>query len=160
MRVRDACEQDLEEACAVIRSSITELCTLDHQGDRETLDLWLANKTAAYMRRRIGKHHVLVAVEDGTILGAAAMTATGEILLNYVSPTARFRGVSRALIGALETRAAALNVPRLTLQSSATALRFYHALGYTASGPVKGYGITTGQPMQKPLTEGASQAGR
>jgi hypothetical protein len=34
----------------------------------------------------------------GTLLGIAAMTDTGKITLNYVSPHARFQGVSKALI--------------------------------------------------------------
>lgn len=44
-----------------------------------------------------------MAVEGGMILGVGAVTDKGEITLNYVSPDARFRGVSRALLGALET---------------------------------------------------------
>jgi hypothetical protein len=51
MHVRDACEQDAEICCSVVRRSITLLCILDHQGDAASLELWLANKTAANMRR-------------------------------------------------------------------------------------------------------------
>src|SRR6516165_5302689 len=40
----------------------------------------------------------LVAVEHCTIL------AVGEVILSYVSPDARFRGVSRVLLSALENR--------------------------------------------------------
>jgi predicted GNAT family acetyltransferase len=47
---------------------------------------------------------VLVAVDDDTILAVGAVTDTGQITLNYVSPDARFRGVSRALLRALEAR--------------------------------------------------------
>jgi stringent starvation protein B len=37
-------------------------------------------------------------VTDGeAILGVAAVTASGEVILNYVSPDARFRGISKAL---------------------------------------------------------------
>ena len=49
MHVRDACEQDVEDCCSVVRRSISELCILDHQGDATTLELWLANKTTANM---------------------------------------------------------------------------------------------------------------
>jgi GNAT superfamily N-acetyltransferase len=48
---------------------------------------------------------LLVAVERYTILAVGSVTDAGEITLNYVSPDARFRGVSRALLGALEARA-------------------------------------------------------
>ncbi len=152
MHVRDACEQDADAACAVIRRSTSELCVLDHQGDAATLERWLANKTPDNVRRWISHHHVLVAVEEGAILGVAAMSASGEVLLNYVSPDARFRGVSKALIGALEGRAARLGIPLLTLTSTSTALRFYRAAGYTVSGPAtKRFGV--GYPMQKRLSE-------
>lgn len=152
MFVRDACAQDAEESCLVVRRSISELCFLDHQGDAVTLQLWLANKTAANMRRWICDHHVLVAVDKNTIAGVAAMTSTGEIILNYVSPDARFRGVSKTLLLGLEARAAKLDIAVLTLQSTSTAVRFYQAAGYTAAGsPSKGFGITMGRPMQKGL---------
>jgi len=150
MHVRDACEEDAETCCSVVRRSIVELCLLDHQGDAGTLEQWLANKTTANMRRWVREHHVLVAVDARTIAGVAAMTATGEIILNYVSPDARFRGVSKALLRGLERRAANLGIPLLKLQSTATALRFYQSVGYTACGsPTKGFGLTIGQPMQK-----------
>jgi GNAT superfamily N-acetyltransferase len=48
---------------------------------------------------------LLVAVETGRVLAVGSVTDAGKINLNYVSPDARFRGVSRALLGALETRA-------------------------------------------------------
>jgi GNAT superfamily N-acetyltransferase len=154
MHVRDACPQDAEESCSVVRRSISELCFLDHQGDAVTLQLWLANKTAANMRRWIGEHHVLVAVDENAICGVAAMTSTGEIILNYVSPDVRFRGVSKALLQGLEARAAKLDIPVLTLRSTSTAVRFYQAAGYAAAGsPAKAFGIAVGRPMQKGLSK-------
>jgi len=152
MHVRDANEQDADDCCFVVRHSISELCILDHQGDATTLELWLANKTPANMQRWIREHHVLVAVFGTAISGVAGMTARGEIILNYVSPNARFQGVSKALLRGLERRAQHLRIPLLKLQSTATAMHFYRALGYTASGaPTKGFGVTMGQPMQKHL---------
>jgi GNAT superfamily N-acetyltransferase len=154
MRVRDPCEQDADDACSVMQRSISELCTLDHRGDAATLAAWLANKTPANVCAWIGRHHVLVADDAGAILGVAAMSAAGKVLLNYVSPSARFRGVSKALVQGLEERAARLGIPLLTLGSTATAMRFYQAAGYTVSGdPVKGLGMTMGHPMQKRISE-------
>jgi len=154
MHVRDACEQDAEVACSVVRRSISDLCSIDHRGHRDTIDLWLSNKTTANMRRWIHKHHVLVAEEGSAILGVAAMTSSGEIILNYVSPDGRFRGVSKALVRGLEVRAKNLGIELLTLKSTATAIRFYRSAGYTDSGPpTQGFGITMGQPMHKRLLE-------
>jgi len=154
MRVRDAYEQDAEEACAVIRRSIIELCILDHQCDPGTLAGWLANKTPANVRQWIRTHHVLVADDEGGILGVAAMSASGHILLNYVSPDARFRGVSKALIRGIEARAAGLGLSCLALESTSTATGFYRAAGYAPSGaPVRRPGANLTHPMQKRLPD-------
>lgn len=76
--------------------SITELCHPDHGGDEVYLGKWLSNKTVENVTRWIRQSHVVVAEEAGTVSGVAAMTDTGKITLNYVSPHAHFRGVSKA----------------------------------------------------------------
>jgi hypothetical protein len=68
VEIRKACIEEAEQACAVVRRSITELCHVDHQGDAPTLSLWLANKTAENMRRWIAQTYVFVAAEQGQIL--------------------------------------------------------------------------------------------
>ena len=84
--------------CEVIRRSISELCEADHRNDPEILRRWLANKTPEIVGSWIIKpgNSVLVAVDDDSILAVGSVTDAGEITLNYVSPDARFRGVSRA----------------------------------------------------------------
>jgi N-acetylglutamate synthase-like GNAT family acetyltransferase len=129
--VREATNDDAAATCAVIRRSIVELCHLDHGGDDAFLARWLANKTVENVERWITqRRHFLVAEEDGTILGAAAMLESGKIILNYVSPDARFRGVSKALMQGLEDRASADGIAECCVESSQTALAFYQALGY------------------------------
>ena len=41
---------DSAAVCGAVRSSITELCSLDHLGDQVTLDAWLADKTRESFR--------------------------------------------------------------------------------------------------------------
>ena len=73
--------------------------------------------------------------------------------LNYVSPSARFRGASRALLRALETRAAERGNVRCTLTSTETARQFYLSNGYVEDGlPVGGFGTISGYPMTKSLS--------
>jgi GNAT superfamily N-acetyltransferase len=92
-------------------------------------------------------------VEDGTILAVGCVTDAGEITLNYVSPEARFRGVSRALLGALEARAIERGNSRCTLVSTETARRFYRANGYVENGPPEGrFGTSSSYPMSKLVT--------
>lgn len=155
LQIRMAREEDAETACEVVRRSITELCTVDHQGDAATLALWLDNKTPDNMRRWIRgpQSHVLVAVLDARIVGVGSILEIGKVVLNYVSPDARLRGVSKALLAGLEERAMKLGVPECTLDSTATARRLYLALGYHEMGPpVPGFGVTVGYPMAKLLS--------
>lgn len=150
MQVRPAEIADAERAIDVIRRSIEQLCALDHRNDPATLTMWLGNKTAANMRRWIADHTVLVAVEDERIAGVASVRADGHVLLNYVAPEARFRGASKRLMLAIETWAASHGLEWLTLDSSATALRFYQSTGWTVAGPPQpGFGVTTRNPMRK-----------
>ena len=94
----------------------------------------------------------LVAVENGKILAVGSVTDAGSIGLNYVSPDARFRGVSRALLQALEARAIARDNRHCTLTSTETARRFYQSNGYVASGVASGaFGTDSGYPMSKIL---------
>jgi predicted transcriptional regulator len=71
MEIRDAIPEDAPAACEVLRRSISELCGADHRNDPVILGRWLANKTpeivASWTVRP--ENSVLVAVEDGSILG-------------------------------------------------------------------------------------------
>lgn len=60
------------------------------------------------------------------------MLHAGEILLNYVSPYARFEGVSKAMLARMEADARALGVSSMILESTRTARLFYLSAGYTA----------------------------
>jgi hypothetical protein len=94
MHIRRATIEDASAACTIVRRSIVELCHADHGGDEVLLGKWLSNKTVENVTRWIMHSHVFVAEKTGTILGVAAITASGKITLNYVSPEARFWGGS------------------------------------------------------------------
>lgn len=154
IEIRPARVQDATAACEVLRRSITELCVADHRNDPDILNPWLSNKTPDVFRSWVGRpgNSVMVAVEGERILAVGSVTDKGRITLNYVSPDARFRGVSRALLGALEARAVEQGNPRCTLASTATARRFYRANGYVEDGPSGDVGTSLGYPMSKALS--------
>jgi GNAT superfamily N-acetyltransferase len=129
------------------------LCVADHGNDPAILARWLNNKTQDNVASWIAQpgNSLLVAVEHGTILAVGSVTNAGEITLNYVSPDARFRGVSRALLGALEARAVARGNARCTLKSTETAREFYLANGYVIDGPADHKYGPGGYPMSKLL---------
>jgi GNAT superfamily N-acetyltransferase len=154
MEIRDAVPEDTHAACEVMRRSISELCSADHHNDPVILGRWLANKTPATVASWIVKpgNSVLIAVESGIILAVGSVTDVGEITLNYVSPDARFRGVNRALLVALEARAQDRGNQRCTLFSTETARRFYRSAGYIGDGPPQGkFGTSSSYPMSKEL---------
>jgi GNAT superfamily N-acetyltransferase len=155
MEIRDAVPEDAPAGCLVMRRSIAELCAADHKNDPAILAQWLGNKTVENFVAWIEQpdNSLMVAVEDGKILAVGSVTDAGSIGLNYVSPDARFRGVSRALLLTLEARAIARNNRRCTLTSTETARRFYLANGYVESGAATGaFGTGAGYPMSKMLT--------
>ncbi|MBV8914583.1 MAG: GNAT family N-acetyltransferase [Acetobacteraceae bacterium] len=146
--------EDAMAACLVMRRSIAELCLADHRNDPAILERWLGNKTPENFVSWLERpgNTLLLAVEDGKILAVGSVTDAGKITLNYVSPDARFRGVSRAMLASLEARAAERGNTRCVLISTETALRFYQACGYVEDGlPVGAFGTTAGYPMTKPL---------
>jgi GNAT superfamily N-acetyltransferase len=151
--IRDAVPADAAAGCAVLRRSITELCVADHHDDPAILGRWLANKTPEIVAGWIARpdSSVLVAVEDGAILSVGAVSDAGEIRLNYVSPDARFHGISRAMLEALEARALARGNARVTLNSTGTARRFYLSAGYVEDGPPIDLFGTASHPMTKRL---------
>ena len=154
MEIRDAIAEDADAACLVMRRSIAELCVADHGNDKAILSRWLGNKTPETFLSWIAEpgNSVLVAVEHGDILAVGAVTDAGDITLNYVSPDARFRGVSRGLLAALEARAGERGNTLCTLTSTETARRFYLANGYAEDGmPAGNFGTGSGHPMSRAL---------
>jgi GNAT superfamily N-acetyltransferase len=155
MRIRDAVPDDACAACEVMRRSITELCAPDHGNDAVILERWLSNKTPEIFRSWIRPgNSVLVAIdiEADDILAVGCVTDDGEITLNYVSPDARLRGVSTAMLADLEKRAIERGNMACRLESTETARRFYRNRGYSEEGPAgHKFGTRSGYPMSKTL---------
>ena len=132
IEIRDAVPADAPAGCAIMRRSIAELCLADHKNDPLILARWLGNKTVenfvAWIKQ--ADNSLMGAAEDGKILAIGSVTHSGSIGLNYVSPDARFRGVSRALLRALEARSFARKNRQCTLTSTETARQFYLSNGY------------------------------
>ena len=137
MELRRASISDAEAACVVHRRSIMELCEADHRGDPAILEAWLASKTPENYRHWIERpdNNLLVAAEGDAILAVGCVTDAGEITVNYVSPDARFRGVSKAMLAALEATARERGAEICTLFSTETARGFYLSAGYVEQGP-------------------------
>src|SRR5258708_26143154 len=154
MEIRDAVPSDARAAGQLLRRWLVGLCVAGHRNDPPVLQRCLAKKTPEMVASWIAQagSSVLVAVEAGAILAVGSVTDTGEVMLNYVSPDARFRGLSRAMLRALENRAVERGNARCTLLSTETARRFYHDAGYAEEGPPQGKFCTSSSyPMSKRL---------
>jgi GNAT superfamily N-acetyltransferase len=132
--IRKAMPADAEEGCLLLRRSIIELCQLDHQNDPDVIHAWIANKTPENWMRWIASSADFIVSEEGKRLsGVSMMSGNGNILLNYVLPDSRFRGISKAMLAQLEASAAHKNLRAVQVTTTKTALRFYTALGYHPS---------------------------
>ena len=153
--VRDAFPEDAPAVCELLKRSILELCIADHRNDPAILGRWLRNKTPEKVLAEmlLPGNSMLVAVESATIVGAGLVDDMGEIHLNYVAPEARFCGISRQIMHALEARARERGNARCTLTSTETARRFYLSGGYAEEGevPLRFPGDCPGYRMSKPL---------
>jgi hypothetical protein len=81
-------------------------CVEDHRGDPTILNAWLANKTPESVRGWFqSRGYATVAERDGVIVGTAMLLESGDIALCYLVPEARFAGIGKAMLLALENEA-------------------------------------------------------
>jgi GNAT superfamily N-acetyltransferase len=152
--IRRADAEDAPGACETVRRSIAELCVEDHGGDPTTIAAWLANKTVRSVESWIASptNIAVVAATTVDIVGFALMSTAGRLAFLYVSPEARFQGVSKALMTFLEREASRLGIRHIRLESSATARQFYADRGFASSGgPSLAFGRVISYPMSKTL---------
>jgi GNAT superfamily N-acetyltransferase len=137
IEIRPAVGNDACAASQVLRRSIAECCTEDHRDDPKIIAAWIRNKTPETVRGWLSSKHVLsiVAVAASEVVGFAAFSTSGEVLLSYVIPEVRFTGNGRAMLFSIEQLARDSGVRSLHLNSTLTARSFYSRNGFEASGP-------------------------
>jgi GNAT superfamily N-acetyltransferase len=154
VRVRQAERKDTEAAVGVLRRSITELCTPDHRGDADTIARWLANKTPENFLTWLASsdNFCVVAEANDRLVGVGLLHRSGEIRLCYLAPGAQGQGIGKAIYMALEEKAKAWGLSKLTLDSTLSARSFYERLGYRPAGVAQpGFGISQRHPYEKSL---------
>ena len=122
-------------------------------GDTVILGKWLANKTPATIARWIsGSTSTLyVAESDGQVAGVGGIDDGSVITLNYVSPAHRFKGVTGAMLTAMEDVLRQKGVALAELTSTTTAHGFYVHMGWHDAGPPEPWLGMLGFPMSKTL---------
>lgn len=151
--VRRATEADIPAMSEVLIRSITELCILDHKNDPAAIAAWTANKTPDGVRRMLENPDVqmLVAEHDGALAAVGCVQGGNEIGLNYVHPLHRFRGISRALLAAMEQTMREAGVGEAWLKATQTAHEFYRANGWLDAGDLYTGRWIDAWPMMKRL---------
>lgn len=137
----------------VLTASITDLCAADHGNDPQEIAHWTANKTPDGVARMMAQpgFTLFVAELDGAVAAVGATTDQGEIALNYVDPSARFQGVSKALLAHMEAELRSQGFAEGRLKATKTARPFYLAQGWTGSGTAQGGGFIDCFVMHKAL---------
>ena len=138
--VRPARPADIADISTVLISSITELCVEDHASDPKRIADWTANKSPQGIAQMLERpaFSMFVAELDQRIAAVGATTAEGEIALNYVAPSARFQGVSKALLAHMEADLRSKGFAEARLKATRTARPFYLAQGWAGSGTAQG----------------------
>ncbi|RMI13956.1 GNAT family N-acetyltransferase [Cellulomonas triticagri] len=124
-----------DDAAAAALRAAQEREIADRYGDEDTEPI-----TGDGMLTTLVVHH------DGTPVGCVSLrdaapghgAGTGEVKRLYVAPGARGRGLGRALVLAVEARAAALGLTRLVLESGVRqpeSVALYRSLGWDAITP-------------------------
>lgn len=150
--IRLATHEDAAAVCAVVRRSIAECCAEDHHNDPPLIDIWLKNKTISNTLDWLKNPRAfpVVAEVNGSAMGFG-MSQADEILLCYLVPEARFKGIGKSMLQTLEAHAAESGLSRLRLQSTRTALTFYQRNGFQQTGPaVSAFGLAV-HPMAKTM---------
>ncbi len=129
--LRPMLPSDAHVIAEIFRASIEGLTAEDYSPAQQ--DAWAAaaGDEAAFAERR-AKELTLIATLDRVPVGFASLKGDDHIEMLYVHPRASGKGVAKALVGALETLAAARGITRLSVDASDTARDFFAHRGYTA----------------------------
>lgn len=151
--IRGVGPADAEAMSDVLIASIRDLCTEDHNNIADTLAQWTANKTPEGVRAMMANPDLMLflAERDGAPAAVGAVTATGEIALNYVAPQHRFAGVSRVLLATMEGALKRAGITEARLVSTRTAHRFYRDAGWQDVETAAGDAPVAGILMRKKL---------
>lgn len=150
LRISPVVASAAEEACTVIRQSITYCCALDHHHDTTILNAWLANKTPENLAAWITAPGAMAwaAYREEAMVGFSLLTRA-TLALCYVVPEALHQGVGHALLREAEAHARQSRLAALGLESTRTAEAFYRRNGYEPAGAVQSWAGLQAQPMRK-----------
>ncbi|MGY5800622.1 N-acetyltransferase family protein [Rhizobium sp. LEGMi12c] len=129
--IRPASEADAEAISGVIIAALRESNARDYAPD--IIARVAESFSPAGVRRLLSNRTVLVAIDDGSLVGTASLDGA-VVRTVFVSPSAQRRGIGASLMAAIERAAQASGIAVLSVPSSITAQGFYERLGFNAVG--------------------------
>jgi len=136
MTVRRAVPDDAAAIATVHEAAVSGERGRGDYGD-EQLEAWAQAQTTERLRVRLGPRLFLIAEDARGPVGYAQLDiATGVLRSVYVVPRCQRRGVGASLADDVLEAARQAGLPRLELDSSLNAVKFYEALGFEALGTV------------------------
>ncbi|MEW2918299.1 GNAT family N-acetyltransferase [Ruegeria sp. ANG10] len=149
--LRRATVFDVFDLSRVLTRSITQLCVADHQGDRQAIAYWTANKDPASIRGWIvAGAHIWLAEHAGQVAAVGGLH-DDEITLLYIDPDYTGHGIGTALLHRLEKDLIASGQFDARLEATKTAQDFYRRHGWQATGQCGARGDVSCFAMRKSL---------
>lgn len=132
--IRPARIDDAEGIFEAHRRSIQEVCAKDYTP--EQIAGWFPNtRTPQNYADKIseGDKKYFVADINGVIVGFSNFENDGSISSCYIHPNYLRRGIATELFKATEAAIKELNIHKITLNSSKTAVKFYQSMGMSVA---------------------------
>lgn len=127
MKIRQFRDEDASAVVRVVHDALEESNVFDYP--QRIIDRMIAYFTEQFFVEKAREDLLLVAVEDGEVLGTARLD--GDVITNmFVAPYEQGRGIGTRLTHALEDAAREKGLEQVRLYGSLTAVKFYEKLGY------------------------------
>jgi putative acetyltransferase len=129
MRIRPVKRADIPQIAHLYFETVHRVNARDYGPDQ--IEAWAARVYPdAFWQRRFRHYRVLVAEDEGAVVGFAELAPKGEIDCFYVHHGHQHRGIGAALMARIERDALARGNSRLLADVSLTAEPFFRRMGF------------------------------
>ena len=142
-RIRPARPDDLAAISAICMAAFSEAVapSLSTQGVATFTQVAAAD---AFAERLQGDNHILVAEQDGNIVGVIELKEGRHLAMLFVDPASQGQGIGHALLQAVLPR---LRAPAMSVRASLNAVPTYQRYGFVIDGEVGQFNGLVYQPL-------------
>ncbi len=141
--IRPARPDDLAAISAICMAAFSEAVapSLSAQGVATFTQVAAAD---AFAERLQGDNHILVAEQDGNIVGVIELKEGRHLAMLFVDPACQGQGIGHALVQAVLPQ---LRVPAMSVRASLNAVPTYQRYGFVIDGEVGEFNGLVYQPL-------------